>query len=195
MNRPYPSMFHAPQSGTPATVSPPQHDQPGRSMYNQSMYYPSYPPPHPTAYGQSHSSTHAPAPLASSFVSQPQNSSIAYHTTSSQASALGGSPGSKLPTTHLPRSALGSSSQPTVSASSTNGPIHVPHTGTSSINSNAAPGPIPATTPLVVRQDQNGVQWIAFEYSRDRVKMQYTIRCDVECIDVTTLSYEFRRDN
>ncbi|KAF2271505.1 uncharacterized protein EI97DRAFT_387700 [Westerdykella ornata] len=62
-------------------------------------------------------------------------------------------------------------------------------------NSNAAPGPIPATTPLVVRQDQNGVQWIAFEYSRDRVKMEYTIRCDVESINVNDLPQEFKTEN
>jgi len=59
----------------------------------------------------------------------------------------------------------------------------------------AAPGPIPATTPLVVRQDQNGVQWIAFEYSRDRVKLEYTIRCDVESVNVETLSDDFKSAN
>lgn len=62
-------------------------------------------------------------------------------------------------------------------------------------NSSAAPGPIPATTPLVVRQDNNGVQWIAFEYSRDRVKMEYTIRCDVESVNVDELSQEFKSAN
>lgn len=62
-------------------------------------------------------------------------------------------------------------------------------------NPNAAPGPIPATTPLVVRQDGNGVQWIAFEYSRDRVKMEYTIRCDVESVDTDTLQQEFKQEN
>lgn len=59
----------------------------------------------------------------------------------------------------------------------------------------AAPGPIPATTPLVVRQDGNGVQWIAFEYSRDRVKMEYTIRCDVESINVDELPQDFKTEN
>ncbi|GJC97053.1 ribosomal protein L24E [Colletotrichum higginsianum] len=63
------------------------------------------------------------------------------------------------------------------------------------VNPNAAPGPIPATTPLVVRQDQNGVQWIAFEYSRDRVKMEYTIRCDVESVNTDELSAEFKTEN
>ncbi|GAA86269.1 ribosomal protein L24E [Aspergillus luchuensis] len=62
-------------------------------------------------------------------------------------------------------------------------------------SSSAAPGPIPATTPLVVRQDSNGVQWIAFEYSRDRVKMEYTIRCDVESVNVDNLSQEFKTEN
>ncbi|KAG9767979.1 hypothetical protein KCU88_g7351, partial [Aureobasidium melanogenum] len=61
--------------------------------------------------------------------------------------------------------------------------------------SNAAPGPIPATTPLVVRHDGNGVQWIAFEYSRDRVKMEYHIRCDVESVDSNSLSQEFKSEN
>ena len=63
------------------------------------------------------------------------------------------------------------------------------------MNSNAAPGPIPATTPLVVRQDNNGVQWIAFEYSRDRVKMEYTIRCDVESVNVDNLGSDFKTEN
>lgn len=67
--------------------------------------------------------------------------------------------------------------------------------GGAGVISNAAPGPIPATTPLVVRQDGNGVQWIAFEYSRDRVKMEYTIRCDVESVNVDSLSHEFKTDN
>ncbi|KAF2745519.1 hypothetical protein M011DRAFT_406582 [Sporormia fimetaria CBS 119925] len=67
--------------------------------------------------------------------------------------------------------------------------------GAANMNPNAAPGPIPATTPLVVRQDNNGVQWIAFEYSRDRVKMEYTIRCDVESVNVDSLSDSFKTDN
>ena len=67
--------------------------------------------------------------------------------------------------------------------------------GGSGVNPNAAPGPIPATTPLVVRQDNNGVQWIAFEYSRDRVKMEYTIRCDVESVNVEGLHPDFKTEN
>lgn len=73
--------------------------------------------------------------------------------------------------------------------------LSTPTGSTSGVNPNAAPGPIPATTPLVVRQDGNGVQWIAFEYSRDRVKMEYTIRCDVESVDTDQLKPEFKTEN
>ncbi|KAI4664148.1 uncharacterized protein J4E79_003650 [Alternaria viburni] len=73
--------------------------------------------------------------------------------------------------------------------------MHAGPPGGPNVNPNAAPGPIPATTPLVVRQDQNGVQWIAFEYSRDRVKMEYTIRCDVESINVDELPQDFKTEN
>ncbi|KAL8841219.1 MAG: hypothetical protein Q9170_001008 [Blastenia crenularia] len=67
--------------------------------------------------------------------------------------------------------------------------------GANGVNPNAAPGPIPATTPLVVRQDDSGVQWILFEYSRDRVKMEYTIRCDVESVNVDQLTTDFKNEN
>jgi hypothetical protein len=76
-----------------------------------------------------------------------------------------------------------------------NGALNTPTGSAAGVNPNAAPGPIPATTPLVVRQDGNGVQWIAFEYSRDRVKMEYTIRCDVESVDTDALSAEFKTEN
>jgi hypothetical protein len=39
------------------------------------------------------------------------------------------------------------------------------------------------------------VQWIAFQYSRDRVKLEYTMRCDVESVDTDTLSAEFKSAN
>ena len=73
--------------------------------------------------------------------------------------------------------------------------LNVGQTAPPAINPSAAPGPIPATTPLVVRQDGNGVQWIAFEYSRDRIKNEYTIRCDVESVNVDSLSAEFKNEN
>lgn len=69
--------------------------------------------------------------------------------------------------------------------------------GGSGVVPESAPAPIPATTPLIVRQDHNGVQWIPFEYSRDRVKMEYTIRCDVESVngdDGTDGPHDSRQD-
>lgn len=59
----------------------------------------------------------------------------------------------------------------------------------------AAPGPIPATTPLVTRKDDSGVQWIEFEYSRDRVKVPYEIRCDVESVEVHKLPQDYKDSN
>lgn len=74
------------------------------------------------------------------------------------------------------------------------GPLSTP-TGSASGANAAAPGPIPATTPLIVKQDASGVQWIKFEYSRDRVKMEYQIRCDVESVDTEGLPQEFKTEN
>ncbi|KAF2154954.1 hypothetical protein K461DRAFT_105059 [Myriangium duriaei CBS 260.36] len=72
-----------------------------------------------------------------------------------------------------------------------------PEQGTSSDGSTSAtqPGPIPATTPLVFRQDQSGTKWIIFEYSKDRVKQEYSIRTDVENVDIDRLSPEFKEAN
>ncbi|KAJ6164492.1 hypothetical protein N7470_003164 [Penicillium chermesinum] len=196
MQRPsYPPIYHTPQSNSPASVASQPHDQHGRSLYTQSPQmpqpmnaYPTYNPPlNPV---QSSPYTHPPPqshhPLTSQSMMMPPQ------TTTAQMSP-------HLPS-HAPNTAL--SSSPTVKvdpSSQTSGPQRsmlnpVPGSASSGVpagniqqgspmpgtSSSAAPGPIPATTPLVVRQDGNGVQWIAFEYSRDRVKMEYTIRCDVD---------------
>ncbi|KAH7304169.1 hypothetical protein B0I35DRAFT_414648 [Stachybotrys elegans] len=60
--------------------------------------------------------------------------------------------------------------------------------------SNVAPGSV-ATTPRVAGQDGNNVQWLAFEYSRGRVKMEYTIRCDVESVVIEDLTPDFKQEN
>ncbi|KAL8698503.1 MAG: hypothetical protein Q9224_001822, partial [Gallowayella concinna] len=111
------------------------------------------------------------------------------------------------PTSLPQRAAPGpmSSNHNTPSGPQTNGHLHPGQAGrgggaagsggANGQNPNAAPGPIPATTPTVVRQDGNGVQWIAFEYSRDRVKMEYTIRCDVESVNADQLSSDFTNEN
>ncbi|KAI9787304.1 MAG: hypothetical protein M1816_007652, partial [Peltula sp. TS41687] len=55
---------------------------------------------------------------------------------------------------------------------------------------------LPATAPLVVKLDTNGVQWITFESSRDRVKKEFTtIRCDVELVNLDDLSVKFKTEN
>lgn len=201
---PYPpSMYHGPQSSSPAGLTSSQSpDQQGRSLFGQSsqMYafhsYPSISPLHQSGYPQ-HSPPHLPMtsqPLM--LPPQPSPDPMQHPLTQSQPLGIGNGsrPGepqqqrSSVP--RLPGATTApSSSMPVMTPSST------PVTQSSSSNSTAAPGPIPATTPLVVHQDANGVQWIEFEYSRDRVKMKYTIRCDVESVDVDSLSPEFKSEN
>jgi hypothetical protein len=131
------------------------------------------PPQHPI-------SQHAPQHSQSGMTVSPRPDKIETHSLNHRIS------GTSAPVT------MGSAS----STSPQNGaPLSTPTTAGAGVNPNAAPGPIPATTPLVVRQDTNGVQWIAFEYSRDRVKMEYTIRCDVESVNQEELSPEFKSEN
>ncbi|KAL7275505.1 hypothetical protein RUND412_001546 [Rhizina undulata] len=190
MNRPtYPPIYHTPQSNSPASVASPTapdhrsvySTQPmPNPLYGYAQPYPPMPtgPPSYATQSQHHNLTSQPLLMSQSsgpgMAQQPHQSHLSQTPTS----------GAKISQTPIHRP---SSSTP----SSANGK---PPSG-SAINPNAAPGPIPATTPLVVRQDNNGVQWIAFEYSRDRVKMEYTIRCDVESINIDSLSHEFKTEN
>ncbi|EME84909.1 uncharacterized protein MYCFIDRAFT_195831 [Pseudocercospora fijiensis CIRAD86] len=200
------SSYQTPQSNSPASIHSPQTDAHGRPLYGipsmpQQMYYPQYQmQQQQSPYGQhpaaaSHSSmTSAPGMLMShqqpqQHMQQPPQAQAGHpqgmlDNKSSQSSLQ--RPPSALAPPQAPQTPSGPGMHghlPT-SSSSDHGP-----------NSSAAPGPIPATTPLVVRQDNNGVQWIAFEYSRDRVKMEYTIRCDVESVNVDELSPEFKSAN
>jgi hypothetical protein len=204
--------YHTPQSNSPSSVpSPSQHDQ-HRSLYGQppsqhipqSMYY-QQPPyqsmphqPSPSPYG--HAAQHAQQPMTSQpnmMMSHP-----APHNPMSQHAPQHGQPGMtnsprpkiepQLPL-QLQHKAQNSPMPP--SHHQNNGQLQSPGNAAAGVNPNAAPGPIPATTPPVVRQDGNGVQWIAFEYSRDRVKLEYTIRCDVESVNTEELSQEFKQEN
>ncbi|SCO54730.1 uncharacterized protein FFNC_15641 [Fusarium fujikuroi] len=56
-------------------------------------------------------------------------------------------------------------------------------------------GPILAANLLTYKLDNNGVQWITFEYSKKREKGQWTIRCDVEAVAIETLSLEFKEES
>lgn len=204
MNRPYPPMYHTPQSNSPASVASPTGPDP-RSVYNnppmqQQMYgypqgyapIPAPPPnyaPHPQ---QQHPMTSQPTMLLSQApgqsISPPQHQQHLPH--QQQHSIANPSPRpQQLAKSNIPNHRV----SPATSGNPANGSSG--STGSGTVNPNAAPGPIPATTPLVVRQDNNGVQWIAFEYSRDRVKMEYTIRCDVESVNVDTLSIDFKTEN
>lgn len=209
MQRPYPPIYHTPQSNSPASVSSQPHDQHARNIYTQSpqmppqMYgYPPYSPMnpvHPSPYG-AHPSPQTHALTTQSMMIPPQTTTAQmppHQPSQAPNTALSSSPAMKLDTSsqsasqrpmlNPPLPSPGGAGGMSAGAIQQNSPL-----GTSS---SAAPGPIPATTPLVVRQDSNGVQWIAFEYSRDRVKMEYTIRCDVESVNVDDLSQEFKTEN
>ncbi len=212
--RPYQqNVYHTPQSNSPASVASSQgHDQ--HRMYAQppaqmpqNMYaYPqytvppnAYPPPQPQQHQMMtsqpllpHQQPQPPMPHQSPAQQQAMNSPRP------QTKLEPGTIQRPMDPAALQRSPTGpinsNQSTPSGPAQTPNG-LHSNQPGGPGINPNAAPGPIPATTPLVVRQDNNGVQWIAFEYSRDRVKMEYTIRCDVESINTDELSQDFRNEN
>ncbi|KFZ15928.1 hypothetical protein V502_05334, partial [Pseudogymnoascus sp. VKM F-4520 (FW-2644)] len=222
MARPlYPPIYHTPQSNSPASVaSPSGHDQHGRQIYSQPpsqmqqqqpMYYPpppqTYPPMpqqgNPSPYGQQQPQHHqGMGPQSNLLMSHPQAQHQMQHpgqhpqqmTSSPRVTKMEHPPQQQQQRT----AAAPPQGQPQPPHTlqhippATNGAPPLPGTG---VNPSAAPGPIPATTPLVVRQDGNGVQWIAFEYSRDRVKMEYTIRCDVESVAVDSLAPEFKTEN
>lgn len=206
MQRPYPQIYNTPQSNSPSSVTSPQSHDHGRPMYSHppsQMAQPMYPSyyPHMGPVHQPNYSSHPPQPQmnAQPMLPYQQNSNnMPQGTMANHPSIISSSP--RVKPEHIQQYSQPSQSQ--------NNPIQQrpPPTATTPSNtstqpgqpgggSNAAPGPIPATTPLVVRQDQNGVQWIAFEYSRDRVKMEYTIRCDVESVDASQLSQEFKGEN
>lgn len=202
---PYSSIYHTPQSNSPASVTSPQtHDhariysqQP--SQMTQSIYPYGYPHLNQlqTPYGSHNQSSVTQGQiLPNSYnASQMPHSQVPSHS-----SNVNTSPRIKTDPTHQysqtpqQRSSLISQQNPTPGPTPGSTAATPQNAGQNS-GSNAAPGPIPATTPLVVRQDNNGVQWIAFEYSRDRVKMEYTIRCDVESVDIGGLNQDFKSEN
>ncbi|KAF2759169.1 hypothetical protein EJ05DRAFT_499592 [Pseudovirgaria hyperparasitica] len=198
--RQFPPMYATPQTNSPAPVQSPQHDAHGRPIYGQpasgmgsSMYYPQYSLPHQqTSYSQH--VQHNPMHTSPSLIQGPHSQPL-HQSPHADYKGLTGSPKSRMPQTphQRPPSGLGASQTTPQGPPGSAGSMHPGNSA--NVNPNAAPGPIPATTPLVVRQDQNGVQWIAFEYSRDRVKMEYTIRCDVESVNVEELPQDFKTEN
>ncbi|KAL8721974.1 MAG: hypothetical protein Q9225_001449 [Loekoesia sp. 1 TL-2023] len=247
MQRPYQSVYHTPQSNSPASVASSQSHDPNARIYGQPppqmqqpMYaYPQYQPsinqnysaayaqpsnqqqqqPQPQPPQQHPSMNPRPQMMMPHQQQQPQQQQpppMPHPQTQSQSSSMAtNSPRMKFEPQAIQQRPLDPSSLPqrppsgptsanhtAPSGPQTNGHLHPGQGGGSGgsggangVNPNAAPGPIPATTPLVVRQDENGVQWILFEYSRDRVKMEYTIRCDVESVNVDQLAQEFKTEN
>ena len=207
-----PSMggYHPSHAPSPTSMHPSHQDLQARGMYGhgfgfpQQMFaYPQYAlPTHPAYATHPSSQTYPPVSPAGSAILMSQQPTSTLH--SSPSHGVSGSPRLKIEPSHLklehpfmkveqnvmqrPMSNI-EMAQSTAAPSSTSSPPAGPGSNT------AAPGPIPATTPLVVRQDQNGVQWIAFEYSRDRVKMEYQIRCDVESVVIEELTPEFKTAN
>ena len=212
------SVYHTPQSNSPASVASSQgHDQHGR-MYAQApaqmpqVYgYPQYqvqPSAYPQHPGQQQQQQQHHMMASQALLPHQQAQAAMAHQSSAQQQGITNSPRPQtklepgiprqMDPASLQRSPTGAMpsnhNAPTGSSQNGNG-LHPAQSGGGGVNPNAAPGPIPATTPLVVRQDNNGVQWIAFEYSRDRVKMEYTIRCDVESVNTDSLPQDFRNEN
>lgn len=179
---PYAQHAHHPQQ--PMTSQP--------SMMLSHSATPNHMAQHPGHHNGHHSQQHA---SQHSTQQHPHHTQHPQHSPIHAQAAMTNSPRTKLE----PQLPLQMQKQPSASASAQNhqqsSQLQSPGSQHNSMHPNAAPGPIPATTPLVVRQDGNGVQWIAFEYSRDRVKMEYTIRCDVESVNTDDLSADFKQEN
>ena len=162
-----------------------------------------YAPHHAQSQQQQQQQAITSQPVMMSHQHQQPSSNIPQQQQTPRTPSVTASPGAKLEPSAMPlqrpldRPTTQRSPPGPVSSGSAPSSSHGIHQspGGSNATSNAAPGPIPATTPLVVRQDNNGVQWIAFEYSRDRVKMEYTIRCDVESVNTESLDSVFKTEN
>lgn len=192
-------MYHTPQTGSPVSVTSPQAHDHTRPMYSHSqpsgqLQAPMYPYTYsPLSHVQTPYGSHSHSSMSSSMMpTQYGPTSLQHQQLSSQQSHHNTSPRTKIEPgqqyTQTPQ-------QHTPGATPRSSTIPVPQTPATGSTSSAAPGPIPATTPLVIKQDANGVQWISFEYSRDRVKMEYQIRCDTESVDTNALSEAFKTEN
>ncbi|KAI9726965.1 MAG: hypothetical protein M1828_000313 [Chrysothrix sp. TS-e1954] len=187
-------MYGTPPSNSPASAHSP-HEAHARSLYGpqaQNLYYPTY-----QGSNQSQYLHQGPMTTQQSMPVQYQRAPhLQLQTTPSQFGSID-SPRHRLdhsamqrPSSHMGPPPLLTSAQP-LSANSVPSTSAIP----SSSTQNAAPGPIPATTPLVVKKGDDGVAWLKFEYSRDRIKNMYEIRCDVERVDVKSLQAEFKENN
>ena len=188
------AMYATPPSNSPASVHSP-HESHTRSLYGpptQSLYYPTFQSSTQSQYlHQQPMTTHQSMPVQYQRAPhlQLQTTPAQFGSIDSPRQRLDHS-GLQRPSSHMGPPPLVTSTQP-LSANS----LQPPSATSSSSNQNAAPGPIPATTPLVVKKGDDGVAWLKFEYSRDRIKNMYEIRCDVERVDVKSLPADFKENN
>ena len=190
------AMYATPPSHSPASAQSP-HEAHARSLYNQppqAMYYPTY---HSSAQSQY---MHQPGPPMSSQPPMPvqyqRAPQLHLQTSHSQVGGLE-SPRSRYEHSSVQRPSSSQMGPPPIIGSGQTlsaGGLHPSSATTPGGNQSAAPGPIPATTPLVVSK-KDGVAWLKFEYSRDRIKNMYEIRCDVEKVDAKSLPAEFKESN
>ena len=192
--------YHTPTSNSPASIpSPQEHHNRGayRPSYTSS-YYPHYQMPASSQY--MHNSTSSTSP----YTTQPQVSP------QYQSSHVLPSPSTYSPSTLVDQSPrdrplqapLQLSSQymgpPSATAAKPPGSAGGQHPGAgpnARSHQGAAPGPIPATQPVVMQKGPDGEQVIQFEYSRDRVKVMYDINCNIESVDTSKLAPDFKETN
>jgi hypothetical protein len=53
----------------------------------------------------------------------------------------------------------------------------------------------PLTIPTAIETDQDGVDWLSFVYTAKGVSTDYCVRIDIDKIDTSTLSQEFKLIN
>ena len=192
--------YGTPTSNSPASISSPQEHH-NRSAYRSSYtssYYPHYQVPGSSQY--LHNSTNSTSPYTSQSQVSPQY----------QPSHVLPSPSSYSPSTLVDQSPRDRSLQAPLQLSSQYmgppppatakppGSAGTQHSGpgaASRAHQGAAPGPIPATQPVVMQKGPDGQQVIQFEYSRDRVKVMYDINCNIESVDTSKLQSEFKETN
>ena len=189
--------YPTPTSNSPASISSPQDHQRGasyRAPYGSS-YYSHYSLPNTSQYLPTSASSHYSTSSQAQVSPQYQPSHVLPSPSSySQSGFMEQSPrerSSYQPPLQLSSQYMGppaaTSAKPPGSAGGVN-------SGNRS-HQGAAPGPIPATQPVVTQKGPDGQQVIQFEYSRDRVKVVYDIVCNTESVDTSKLPAEFKETN
>ena len=192
--------YPTPTSTSPSSISSPQDHHRGASYRPpfSSSYYSHYQLPSTSQYLQNSSTSPSSYSTQSQIPAQYTTSHVLPSPSSySQPAVLDQSPRDR--SFHAP---FALSSQymgpPPPAAPKTPGSAGASHAGVtpgSRSHQGAAPGPIPATQPVVTQKGPDGQRVIQFEYSRDRVKVMYDIECNIESVDTSKLPAEFKETN